>query len=59
MRPPPPPVWNVRVCDRRGRPIGMVNAWWDEVALGWRFGANEVRTDGPTMNDLHSPALSW
>lgn len=37
--PLPPPRWNVTVCDRRGRPIGGVDAWWDEVGMGWQFTA--------------------
>ncbi|WP_236795318.1 hypothetical protein [Amycolatopsis sp. GM8] len=50
--PLPPPVWNVTVCDVLGRPIGMVDAWWDEVALGWQFGAGAWGTRGPKMNHL-------
>ncbi|RZQ59312.1 hypothetical protein EWH70_34985 [Amycolatopsis suaedae] len=36
--PLPPPRWNVEVEDLEGRPLGEVDAWWDEVAMGWRFG---------------------
>lgn len=50
--PLPPPVWNVTVCDVRGRPIGVVDAWWDEVALGWQFGAGGQEQPGPKMNHL-------
>lgn len=35
--PLPPPRWDVTVCDRRGRPIGAVDAWWDDVGMGWQF----------------------
>lgn len=35
--PLPPPRWDVTVCDRRGKPIGTVDAWWDEVGMGWQF----------------------
>ncbi|RBM10893.1 hypothetical protein DI005_34970 [Prauserella sp. PE36] len=35
--PLPPPRWDVTVCDLRGRPIGAVDAWWDEVGMGWQF----------------------
>lgn len=35
--PLPPPSWNVLVCDRRGRPIGAADAWWDELGLAWQF----------------------
>ncbi|MEU6645851.1 hypothetical protein ABZ863_25330 [Saccharomonospora sp. NPDC046836] len=38
--PLPPPRWDVVVCDARGRPIGAVDAWWDEVGMGWRFSAS-------------------
>ncbi|HVV14434.1 hypothetical protein [Amycolatopsis sp.] len=50
--PLPPPVWNVTVCDSQGRPIGTVDAWWDEVALGWQFGADDVANRAPKMNHL-------
>lgn len=50
--PLPPPVWNVTVCDVQGRPIGVVDAWWDEVALGWQFGAGGLENRGPKMNHL-------
>jgi hypothetical protein len=50
--PLPPPVWNVTVCDVQGRPIGVVDAWWDEVALGWQFGAGGQQNRGPKMNHL-------
>ncbi|WP_235022839.1 hypothetical protein [Amycolatopsis alkalitolerans] len=52
MVPLPPPVWNVTICDALGRPIGMVDAWWDEVALGWQFGAGGKENRGPKMNHL-------
>ncbi|PRX43559.1 hypothetical protein B0I33_11416 [Prauserella shujinwangii] len=35
--PLPPPRWNTTVCDLRGRPIGFVDAWWDELGLGWQL----------------------
>lgn len=50
--PLPPPVWNVTVCDAQGRPIGVVDAWWDEVALGWQFGAGFQETGRPKLNHL-------
>lgn len=37
----PAPVWDVVVCDRRGRSIGHVDAWWEEAGFAWR-----VRTEG-------------
>ncbi|MBN6034271.1 hypothetical protein [Amycolatopsis sp. 195334CR] len=36
--PLPPPQWNVTVCDSAGRGIGQVDAWWDDIALGWQVG---------------------
>jgi hypothetical protein len=35
--PLPPPSWNVLVCDRRGRPLGTADAWWDELGVAWQF----------------------
>ncbi|WP_245976448.1 hypothetical protein [Amycolatopsis palatopharyngis] len=35
--PLPAPQWDVTVRDRRGKPIGTVDAWWDEAGLGWQF----------------------
>ncbi|MTD59418.1 hypothetical protein GKO32_36360 [Amycolatopsis sp. RM579] len=50
--PLPPPVWNVTICDALGRPIGVVDAWWDEVALGWQLGVDAWGRSGPKMNHL-------
>ncbi|WP_210770621.1 hypothetical protein [Qaidamihabitans albus] len=36
--PLPPPRWGATVCDLRGRSIGAVDAWWDELGMGWQFG---------------------
>jgi hypothetical protein len=33
--PLPPPVWNVTICDLRGRPIAVADAWWGEIGLAW------------------------
>lgn len=33
----PPPIWDVTICDRRGRRIGEADAWWDEIGLAWRY----------------------
>ncbi|AXB44852.1 hypothetical protein [Amycolatopsis albispora] len=43
--PLPPPQWNVTVCDTAGHGIGQVDAWWDDIALGWQVGVppNERR----------------
>jgi hypothetical protein len=50
--PLPPPSWNVTVCDVRGRPIGIADAWWDEIGLAWQFGAPEDRRTKPSLNHL-------
>jgi hypothetical protein len=49
--PLPMPAWNMTICDLQGHPIGAVDAWWDEIALGWQFGGS-VTGSGPTMNHL-------
>jgi hypothetical protein len=33
----PPPIWDVTICDRRGRRIGDADAWWDEIGLAWQY----------------------
>lgn len=45
--PLPPPRWGATVCDRAGRPIGTVDAWWDEIGMGWQF-RKPVTTQGQT-----------
>lgn len=50
--PLPPPTWNMTICDRHVRPIGVVGAWWDEVGLGWQFDAREIDSTQPKLNDL-------
>jgi hypothetical protein len=37
----PEPWWNARVCDQRGRLLGVVDAWCDDVALGWEINSVE------------------
>lgn len=41
--PLPAPRWNVTVCDRRRRPIGYADAWWDEVGVAWQLDAGGPR----------------
>ncbi|NYI87341.1 hypothetical protein HNR02_000664 [Amycolatopsis endophytica] len=50
--PLPPPLWNVTVCDSRGRRLGVVDAWWDEVAFGWILDPMTARSDSPVVNHL-------
>lgn len=50
--PLPPPEWNVTIRDAEGRPLGVVDAWWDEVALGWQFGADGSDQPEPIVNHL-------
>jgi hypothetical protein len=50
--PLPPPSWGVTICDLRGRPIGVADAWWDEIGLAWQFGAESADRAKPRMNQL-------
>jgi hypothetical protein len=50
--PVPPPSWNITVCDLHGRPIGLADAWWDEIGLAWQFGAPHTDRAKPRMNHL-------
>jgi hypothetical protein len=50
--PLPAPGWNVTVCDARGRPIGVADAWWDEVGLAWQFGTPADGLGRPRLNHL-------
>ncbi|WP_342585452.1 hypothetical protein [Saccharomonospora piscinae] len=33
--PLPPPRWDVTITDPTGQALGVVDAWWDDVGLGW------------------------
>ncbi|MDQ0377123.1 hypothetical protein [Amycolatopsis thermophila] len=50
--PLPPPVWNVTICDSQGTRLGVVDAWWDEVALAWILDPWAGRSDQPVVNHL-------
>ncbi|WAL64757.1 hypothetical protein ORV05_27960 [Amycolatopsis cynarae] len=50
--PLPPPLWRVTVCNPQGRPVGVVDAWWDEVGLGWQFDADDNEFPVQKRNDL-------
>lgn len=50
--PLPPPRWETTVSDRTGRPIGTVDAWWDEIAMGWQFRKPSTRTDRARLSQL-------
>lgn len=52
--PLPPPRWNTTVCDLRGRPIGPVDGWWDDVGFGWQL----VRPDDERHGQLGHLALT-
>lgn len=49
--PLPPPRWNTTICDLRGRPLGTVDAWWDEIAMGWQF-SSPLDADGTHLAHL-------
>ncbi|PXY32555.1 hypothetical protein [Prauserella muralis] len=50
--PLPPPRWHVTVSDLRGRPIGTVDAWWEDVGLGWRFSSTAAEDPGGQLAHL-------
>lgn len=50
--PVPPPIWNVTICDSAGRRLGVVDAWWDEVALGWVLDPAATCPDRPATSHL-------
>ncbi|MCF7548119.1 hypothetical protein [Pseudonocardia sp. WMMC193] len=33
----PAPLWNVALESANGRPIGVVDAWWEDVGLAWEI----------------------
>lgn len=37
----PSPTWNVRLTSGTGDLLGMVDAWWDDVALAWEIDSYE------------------
>jgi hypothetical protein len=39
----PVPRWNVPLRDVTGTLLGVVDAWWDEVALAWEVGTHHFR----------------
>jgi hypothetical protein len=41
--PLPPPRWNVPIRDAAGALLGVVDAWWDDVALAWEVGTQRFR----------------
>jgi hypothetical protein len=41
--PLPMPRWNVPIRDVTGALLGVVDAWWDEVALAWEVGSQHFR----------------
>ncbi|MGH3949345.1 MAG: hypothetical protein ACRDSE_09505, partial [Pseudonocardiaceae bacterium] len=49
--PIPAPRWNVTVYDRRRRPIGYADAWWDEIGMAWQLDTEQPPT--PTGPGSH------
>jgi hypothetical protein len=41
----PSPRWNVPVRTAEGRPLGIADAWWDDLALAWQFSTPTSRGD--------------
>jgi hypothetical protein len=58
--PIPEPRWNVPVRGATGVLLGVVDAWWEEVALAWEVGARSfsVLTDGLTAQPARHTALA-
>jgi hypothetical protein len=50
--PLPPPRWNISICDRLGQPLGRVDAWWEEIAMGWQFNADGSTEIRPSVKHL-------
>lgn len=48
----PSPRWNVPIRDVTGALLGVVDAWWDDVALAWEVGSQHFRlgADTPTSS---------
>lgn len=50
--PLPAPRWNVTVYDRRQRPMGYADAWWDQVGMAWQFGPATPESPAPVHGHL-------
>lgn len=50
--PLPPPRWNVTVYDRKRRPMGYADAWWDDVGLAWQLGPPCPTSPAPAHGHL-------
>jgi hypothetical protein len=58
--PIPEPKWNMPVRGVTGVLLGVVDAWWEEVALAWEVGARSfsVAADGLTAQPARHTALA-
>ncbi|GDY33208.1 hypothetical protein [Gandjariella thermophila] len=58
--PIPEPRWNVPVRGVTGVLLGVVDAWWEEVALAWEVGARSfsVASEGLTAQPARHTALA-
>jgi hypothetical protein len=52
LAPFPPPSWDVSICDRRGKQLGIADAWWDEIGLAWQFRAPGANGGQPGFSHL-------
>ncbi|ROP40865.1 hypothetical protein [Saccharothrix texasensis] len=43
--PLPPPAWGVPLASAEGRPLGIADAWWPDLALAWQFTTAHPRPD--------------
>ncbi|MEV6611521.1 hypothetical protein [Kutzneria sp. NPDC051319] len=55
----PMPRWNVPLRDVAGSLLGVVDAWWDDVALAWEVGTHHFRLGHTDPSPGYaSPALT-
>lgn len=52
----PLPRWNVPIRDVAGTLLGVVDAWWDDVALAWEIDAHNTQLSGTGVVVLRTPA---
>jgi hypothetical protein len=50
--PLPPPQWRIPLHDEDGVPLGVADAWWDEIALAWHIGAPRVEDAAMTATGV-------
>lgn len=58
--PIPQPRWNVPLRDAGDAPLGVVDAWWEEVGLVWDVGAHTIGRTGASdpAREVRNQALA-